>query len=153
MSKELLRCPYCGGEASFIHRWDMYWVECMKCHAQSTPDINEELATKDWNRRYVGIKDKKFTPIHTGDIIAFFDVRGEVVFFRGSYGMQTKEFIDDELLMIQLPPMENDHFHRVDYFVSLWEIWRKYPHVESILSCVKVIGNKWDNPELLEEIK
>lgn len=55
-SKQLLNCPFCGGEATMTHynnkfaKW--YQVVCMNCHlSQTSTYLSEEVAITAWNTR------------------------------------------------------------------------------------------------------
>lgn len=49
--KELLPCPFCGGEAEVEHRFGLYFVFCKYCGARvsSFGDVNSAVAV--WNTR------------------------------------------------------------------------------------------------------
>ena len=56
--EELLKCPFCGGEAGMASESAvysiMYFVMCRKCKGRSgyTPSVPEAIAV--WNRRVEG---------------------------------------------------------------------------------------------------
>ena len=56
--EELLKCPFCGGEAGMASESAvysiMYFVMCRKCKGRSgyTPSVPEAIAA--WNRRVEG---------------------------------------------------------------------------------------------------
>lgn len=55
--ENLRRCPFCGGKADIITRWDVYVgrfstkVFCKKCRANSGVWFQKPKAIESWNRR------------------------------------------------------------------------------------------------------
>lgn len=51
--EELLRCPFCGGEATIGdgENGRNYWVLCDKCHAETDFYCTKQEAIAAWNRR------------------------------------------------------------------------------------------------------
>ena len=53
MSKELKKCPFCGGQAKLIDDDGLpYDVNCIECGAGSPAFMTPELAIEAWNNRY-----------------------------------------------------------------------------------------------------
>lgn len=101
--------------------------------------------------QYTGLTDKNGKKIFTGDIIRYCDEDcyyypedcteffGEVVQERGAFGIGTQ----NEL------PLELENWCNNDNFVSLWEIYWNLNCCDGELPMIEVIGNIYDNPELL----
>ena len=100
--------------------------------------------------QYTGV-DGENGAIFEGDIVEFFGMRGVVVQECGAFGIATPKFIDYDLLECNLPFDNGADFCFNDNFISLWELWWNYEQDDLPLFEVKVIGNRWDNPELLRE--
>lgn len=99
--------------------------------------------------QYTGLNDLNGKMIYKGDIVRCGyntpDADGlytiaEIVFGPGTFGI------------CKLPelPFTYPHSCKNDNFMSLWEIWWNEEEWGNILSTVEVIGNRWDNPELME---
>lgn len=51
MSKKLLPCPFCGGEARLTAAMGETWMRCIDCNAGSEMSGSRALAIAAWNRR------------------------------------------------------------------------------------------------------
>ena len=89
--------------------------------------------------------------IFEGDIVEFFGMRGVVVQAHGAFGVAVSNLIDYNMLESKLPFNNGANFCFNDNFISFWELWWNYEQDDYPLFEVKVIGNVWDNPELLED--
>ena len=88
--------------------------------------------------------DEQFQIIYQGDVVEFNDGQsrfiGLVVFECGAFGIATRETI----------PVEFRDSCKNDNFVSFWEIiWNQSAFDSTSVGNVTVIGNCWENPELL----
>ena len=105
--------------------------------------------------QYIGLKDRNGKEIYEGDIVEFLDVDmvGQVVYENGCFGIGFKDYIDWNFIEECIEEITgcNNILHAClnDNFISLWEIMWNYNDEENSIYTVKVIGNIFDNPELL----
>ena len=50
-NKELLPCPFCGGEVNILVFGGVYMVQCENCRIATDIDTEKETAIKVWNTR------------------------------------------------------------------------------------------------------
>lgn len=104
--------------------------------------------------QYTGLNDKNAEPIYKNDIVDFLGHRGIVKFECGTFGISYERHIDwDEIQANIMPVTGCENFLyacKNDNFISLWEIYWNFNDEDNYLSTVEVIGNVYDNPELLE---
>jgi uncharacterized phage protein (TIGR01671 family) len=101
-----------------------------------------------------GLKDKNGNLIWENDIVDFLGHKGTVVFECGSFGIAYKTSIDWNGIEANIKPItgcdnrlyacENDNY------ISLWEIYWNFNDEDDSVNTVEVIGNIFDNKELLE---
>ena len=101
-----------------------------------------------------GLKDKNGQKIWENDIVDYLGHKGIVKYECGSFGIAYRECIDWEEIEYHICPVtgcdnalyacENDNF------ISLWEIMWNFNDIENSIETIEVIGNIFDNPELLE---
>ena len=100
--------------------------------------------------QYTGLKDKDGKEIFEGDIVKFFDRKGEITRECGAFGIGTSKQINYDKLETKMPYGNSPAFCYNDNFISLWELWWNYEQDDNPLYEVEVIGNIYENPELLE---
>lgn len=101
-----------------------------------------------------GLSDKTGEIIFKNDIVDFLGHRGIVKFECGSFGIAYEKHIDWDEIQANIMPLtgcENTLYAcENDNYISLWEIYWNFNDEDDSLSTVEVIGNIFDNPELLE---
>lgn len=101
--------------------------------------------------QYTGLTDKNGKKIFEGDIVMYSDEEcyypgeytefmGVIVFEKGAFGIGCREEL----------PIDLDYWCDNDNFVSLWELYWNLNCTQDELPMLEVIGNIYDNPELLE---
>lgn len=108
--------------------------------------------------QYTGLIDKNGKKIFEWDIVKLFDIAvGEIVFECGAFGVGCRKQIDYDYLASEIAPItgcnNTPFFCCNDNFVSLWELYWNYNEESAEISVIEVIGNIYDNPELLEVSK
>lgn len=101
-----------------------------------------------------GLKGRNGNLIWENDIVDFLGHKGTVVFECGSFGIAYKTPIDWNGIEANIKPItgcdnrlyacENDNY------ISLWEIYWNFNDEDDSVNTVEVIGNIFDNPELVE---
>ena len=101
-----------------------------------------------------GLKDENGKLIWENDIVDFLGHKGTVVFECGSFGIAYKTPIDWNRIEANIKSItgcdnrlyacENDNY------ISLWEIYWNFNDEDDSVDTVEVIGNIFDNKELLE---
>ena len=105
--------------------------------------------------QYTGLTDKNGTRVFEGDVVKLFDIAiGEIVYGCGTFGISCRQQIDYDYLASEIASItgcdNTPMFCRNDNFVSLWELYSNYNEENSEISVIEVIGNIYDNPELLK---
>lgn len=100
--------------------------------------------------QYTGLTDKNGRKIFEGDIVDLFGMKGKVVQECGAFGIGFMKTIDYDLLESKIPFNNSANFCFNDNFISFWEVFWNYEQDDNPLYEVEVIGNIYDNPELLK---
>lgn len=109
---------------------------------------------KDTICQCTGLKDKNGNLIWKDDIVDFLGHKGLVKYECGSFGIGFKKTIDWEEITSYIMPItgcENALYAcENDNYISLWEIYWNFNDEDDSVNTVEVVGNVFDNPELLE---
>lgn len=101
-----------------------------------------------------GLKDKNGNLIWENDILDFLGHKGTVVFECGGFGIGYQKNIDWEDIqanIMRVTGCENILYAcENDNYISLWEIYWNFNDENDSVNEVEVIGNIFDNTELLE---
>lgn len=101
-----------------------------------------------------GLKDKNDRFIWENDVVDYLGRKGKVKYECGSFGIVFREIIDWEEIeanICLITGCDNSLYAcENDNFISLWEIMWNFNDIENSIETIEVIGNIFDNPELLE---
>lgn len=101
-----------------------------------------------------GLRDKNGNLIWENDIVYFLGHKGTIKFECGGFGIGYRKNIDWKELqsnIMRVTGCENILYAcENDNYISLWEIYWNFNDEDDSLNTVEVIGNIFDNPELLE---
>lgn len=104
--------------------------------------------------RCTGLNDKNGRLIWENGIVDFLGHRGIVKFECGSFGIAYEKHIDWDEIQANIMPLtgcENTLYAcENDNYISLWEIYWNFNDEDDSLNTVEIIGNVFDNKELLE---
>lgn len=100
--------------------------------------------------QFTGLTDKNGKEIYEGDIVQIYDIVGSVVFECGTFGLGFEKEIDYEVLEGYIYLNDTHYFDwhgcKNDNFISFFEIFWNFDN----FNCLEVIGNIYDNTELLK---
>lgn len=113
--------------------------------------VNATRVMEHTRGEYTDFVDTNDTEIYEGDIVRFFGMIGVITQECGAFGIGCNKTIDYDTLENSIPYANNPYFCYNDNFISLWELIWNFGHTDNPFICdvVEVIGNKYDNPELL----
>lgn len=101
-----------------------------------------------------GLTDKNGQEIWENDIVDYLGRKGKVKYECGSFGIVFREIIDWEEIeanICLITGCDNSLYAcENDNFISLWEIMWNFNDIENSIETIEVIGNIFDNPELLK---
>ena len=102
--------------------------------------------------QYTGLTDKNGTKIFEGDIAKIFGMVGKIICECGAFGIAFDDCIDYKKLDNFTQKRIGNNFSGVccDNFISLYEVYWNLNNLDECLHEVEVIGNIYDNPELLK---
>jgi len=102
----------------------------------------------------IGMKDKNGELIWENDIVKLLGHRGVIKFTCGGFGIGYRKNIDWEEIqanIMRITGCENILYAcENDNYISLWEIYWNFNDEDDSVNTVEVIGNIFDNPDLLE---
>ena len=123
---------------------DPMWGKCVITHKVDHTTICQ----------CTGLNDKNGKLIWENDIVDYLGHKGKVKYECGSFGIVFREIIDWEEIEANICPItgcDNSLYAcENDNFISLWEIMWNFNDIENSIETIEVIGNIFDNPELLE---
>ena len=132
------------------HKTGRVFIKPLNGSAISTCEVD-----KDTICQYTGLNDKNGKLIWENDVVDFLGHKGTVKYECGGFGIAYRECIDWEEIESNICPItgcdnalyacENDNF------ISLWEIYWNFNDEDNSVNTVEVIGNIFDNPELINE--
>lgn len=149
----LFKAKTCNGEwvAGFLHCKDDKWYISNKAGSPFAYEVRLDTICQ-----CTGLKDKNEKLIWENDVVDFLGHKGTIKFECGSLGIGYQKNIDWEEIqanIMRVTGCENILYAcENDNYISLWEIYWNFNDEDDSLSTVEVIGNIFDNPELIKEI-
>lgn len=143
-------------------------IKCKRPHIHTDMGVSESVYPETITE-YTGLKDRKDVEIYEGDIVRFFEldyvqtgpaiwmieinikeVWDEIVFVDGHFSLRTRE---EYPLRYMTKDYHTDDFkYEFEEACNLNDFLLKCPTYKDLL-LMEVMGNKFENPELLENIE
>lgn len=148
----LFKAKICNGEwvAGFLHCKDDKWYISNKAGSPFAYEVRPDTICQ-----CTGLKDKNGKLIWENDIVELFGHRGVIKYACGGFGIGYRKNIDWEEIqanIMRVTGCENILYAcENDNYISLWEIYWNFNDEDDSVSTVEVIGNIFDNPELIKE--
>lgn len=102
---------------------------------------------------FTRVYDKTGKCIFEDDIVILFERYGKVIQKRGAFGIYFPNGIDYDYLASEIAHITGSNtapmFCRDNNFVSFWELMRNYEQTNDVCGIVEVVGNAYDNPDLI----
>lgn len=146
----LFKAKTCNGEwvAGFLHCKNDKWYISNKAGSPFAFEVRPDTICQ-----CTGLKDKNGNLIWENDVVDFLGHKGTVVFECGGFGIGYQKNIYWEEIqanIMRATGCENILYAcENDNYISLWEIYWNFNDEDDSVNTVEVIGNVFDNPELL----
>lgn len=147
----LFKAKTCNGKwvSGFLHCKENRWYISNKAGAPFAFEVRPDTICQ-----CTGLKDKNGKLIWENDIVDFLGHKGTIKFECGSLGIGYQKNIDWEKIqanIMRVTGCENILYAcENDNYISLWEIYWNFNDEDDSVNTIEVIGNIFDNEELLE---
>lgn len=122
---------------------------CEYRHGNQIHEVNSKTICQ-----CTGLKDNNGKLIWENDIVELFGHSGVIKNVCGGFGIGYRKNIDWEEIqanIMRVTGCENILYAcENDNYISLWEIYWNFNDEDDLVNTVEVIGNTFDNPELLK---
>jgi uncharacterized phage protein (TIGR01671 family) len=131
--------------------WLIDWEHGKVCHSKHNQSELDDCILL----QYTGLKDKNGKEIYEGDIIRRYFEIGRVIYDEVTLGAEDYE-IDDAgyfIGVVHYRPSEGYVLNKCTKYNDDWEIQLQKSGVKIYAKRAEVIGNVFENPDLLEETR
>lgn len=113
----------------------------------------DNLCIIDTVGQFTGLYDKNQKKIYKGDIVKFLDSEYTVIFECGTFGLGTYTDIDYDKIEKEVQETTDNDYTGIycDNFISLWTIYWNFNCEDDVITQIEVIGNIYENKELIGE--